>query len=379
MEFYTSEDKQNYIKILRASSAQLDTVHQRQLRSLLQNTREQKRLLTEILEQSAPQQNTNQTFMAICGGMNEYLAEVRKPAYTRQQIWELFDTWLRQIHSYFNMITDFPEDWAERPIIEEKAVTMIKALHARDGVTKQELCEKLGIKGRMVQNLLRAIDPSLQNDGTQPTDKTLVRFGGQVMHTKIYCEKRAHEEWRYYTPETIHPLAFQWNVMQVGSALMAFFQATAQDRYICQYLAIDLWAQLSKYGKQRIRDIFGNLDAGFLRFLEDLEDSEHDTGVAAFCPESVQQKKLGQELSVLDNLIYAMKSRAVVSVLLRDGEGKETMLEHQCVWEGEKDYWYVMPAELKNREDEIEISVFQRFGILVEEKRIQRIYFTQDL
>lgn len=365
------------LSILVTCAGQLKQPYCNQAADLLNNQKECTNLIREIDDESEPGQSREKTFMAICGGAETYLSKLHKPPFVRQQRWELLDFWLRQIYSYLNMKETFPKDWAEKPVIEEKAVTLVKALHARQGVTKQDLCAILGLQERMVQNLLRAVDPSLQRKKANRTEQTNVRFGGQAVHTKIYCEQKAHEEWKYYTPDTVHLVAFQWNVMQVGSALVAFYQAMSQGQYICQYIATDLWTQLSEYGKTRIRDTFGKSDAEFLRFLEELDKLATGAGVAKFCDEQTQWRSLEDDLSVSDKIMYAMKSDAVVSILLQDLDGKNSTLERQRVYPGGHGRWYLVPAELTEGKTRLEENAVQHFGTLIEEKKIQQVYISE--
>lgn len=153
-----------------------------------------------------------------------------------------------------------------KPLDCDISVDIIKELHSRDGITKEELASKYNVSTKTVQKYLHRLSDK----------KTPLRIGGQAVNLRLAHHKETSrtEERRFYTPDTLSPIILQLNVMQVGSLLQSLCRNYYSDNggVIPSELALNVWCQLTEYVKERIRSVFAERDFEFAGFLDILDD-----------------------------------------------------------------------------------------------------------
>ena len=222
----------------------------------------------------------------VIDGMADYLRGYPSPASYKQHLWDSCDSWIRRIAEVLGLDAgDLFEDELPRPVERDLGIELIKALHAKGGKTKAELERELGVGKKTIQTELRALDPSLQKTGEKVRP---LRIAGQEMHPKIeyrdqYQEDNAHRYDRvFYMEERLHPLALQLNTHQVGTLLLALYRRYEDEESNLSYeMALDVWCQLSPYGQERIKEIFGR-EPGFREFLEQIRAELAEGRLLAF-------------------------------------------------------------------------------------------------
>ena len=231
--------------------------------------------------------NTNVGLLhAVVQGMADFLRGYPSPASYKQHLWDSCDSWIRRIAEVLGLDAgDLFEDELPRPVERDLGIELIKALHAKGGKTKAELERELGVGKKTIQTELRALDPSLQKTGEKVRP---LRIAGQEMHPKIeyrdqYQEDNAHRYDRvFYMEERLHPLALQLNTHQVGTLLLSLYRRYEDEESNLSYeMALDIWCQLSPYGQERIKELFGQ-DPGFRGFLEQIQAELAEGRLLAF-------------------------------------------------------------------------------------------------
>ena len=230
----------------------------------------------------------------------EYLGELvqeRRSIFAAQAVWQHIDHWLDAIEQIISQqagrtVCILPENRPVCPLQVDKDVELIKLLHG-EGMTREELAEQLHLTPRAVQNKLAALGPASPH---MPP----LRIAGQAMHVSI-SSKRIQPEYgtkkntkRFYTPNTLHPIALQLNIAQLLTLFYALYQ-----NYECNYsnmseiIALDNWVQLSGYAKDRLQKLAGDPNGmllpyskeyreGFMNYLNNMEAAVQDECHNAF-------------------------------------------------------------------------------------------------
>ena len=186
-------------------------------------------------------------------------------------------------------------------------IELIKDLHVREGVTKDTLAEKHGVSTKTIQTTLR----KLSGENGQPA----LRIGGQEVHVLVSYHKETHrdEERRFYTPNTMNPLVYQMNLMQVATLLQSFQCNYEKGNNLSLDLAVDTWCQLSEYARERIREVFCVKDREFGDFLRMVEMESMDISYR-FMTESEMIKE--GNASSKELLMLAYKGGIVCDLIL---------------------------------------------------------------
>lgn len=110
--------------------------------------------------------------------------------------------------------------------------------------------------------------------------------------------------------------------MQLGVLLQSLQEAYSNDISLVSFgIALDVWGQLSDYGKERIRKIFGTQSKEMKEFLDELEDTYNSNHLTAFQTEQELIKE--DDLNVRDKLILALKECLVCDIKMKiNGEKK---------------------------------------------------------
>ena len=214
----------------------------------------------------------NQTgYQIIVDAVAGYLDGSSAPISVRHNVYQHLYSWCKMLGQKYN-IDDYKMYLEEisRPIEEDNVITMIKALHDRNGITKEELAKKQNKKLRTVQSNIHRLS------GDDP--KNPLRIGGFSVKVPVEYKEEKHrdEHRRFYTPNTMHPIVYQLNLMQTASLLQAFMYSYDMDNNIPLDLAIDTWCQLSDYAKNRIKEIFCLKDDDFAEFIDLVDTNSRD-------------------------------------------------------------------------------------------------------
>lgn len=257
--------------------------------------------------------------------MNEMLSSIpaSRTSY-KKNLYELFISWAEQIADNRNI--EFTEDLRnilEDPFVPDFGVELLKMLHDRNGVTNEKIGEKLGVKEKSVRSYLQSLDPSIGENVTRDSlhshrQKYELRFGGQLLNVNIETKKSQSEKRKkhYYTPNTIHPIALQMNVTQIATLLHSLQKSyKCENSIVSKTLAVNIWSQLSDYGKGRMKDVFVKrkyLDDVFLQELE--ADTQYfETGFEN------EVNMINSDMKIEDILDIYGKAERQCSIQLKDG------------------------------------------------------------
>ena len=245
----------------------------------------------------------------IAYGMNYYIRGYQAIPAFKQKIWNQFYEWLLCIGKKYNIskIEDIADTVLEKPVDEDLAVAVVKALHV--GASKTEMADMYCVSEKTIQNTLHLLDPTLDQDagsGKMKEKRKTPRFGGQLLQVDIKSEnveelkadnsKKVGKKYRKYsTEETLHPVALQMNVTQVGIFLKGMQLAfDTEVSYHSLNMAINVWSQLSEYCKSRLKEWYHPEDIDFHGFLQTVEEAENAkpfiTEVEMFDDESVDNQ-----------------------------------------------------------------------------------------
>ena len=206
------------------------------------------------------------------------------------------------IANYEDEVQDLPEQ-----LTTDYTIGFVKELHNQDGVTKQDLATYYGGSTKKVQVFLHRLTDHHSADP--------VRIGGQPVYLKIeHTESnRKLGERKYYTRNTMSPVVFQMNIMQVETLMKSFQLNYDTGNNIPLDMAIDTWSQLSDYARQRIRDVFCQRDQELSDFLDLVEDAMNSDEYR-FMTEA--EMLSDRDVSVSEQLLIADKGDVVCNISL---------------------------------------------------------------
>lgn len=200
--------------------------------------------VSELADRPEAEYSDTQLLAAISAGMGAYLQSYRAQPVFKQKTREKLLEWIHAIGSGYHVeLEDAQADWVI-PVQRDSGVELVRLLHDRNGLTKRELADRLGVSSKTVQSDLRRLAPSLCEEKPRKVPEPL-RAAGHEMHVRIRCDEvpGSHGDRRYSTPDTLHPLVLQFNVTQVAAVLMALQQAYDNGIYgtYCLESAMDIW------------------------------------------------------------------------------------------------------------------------------------------
>lgn len=213
--------------------------------------------------------------------VSEYLHAYPAPASVKMNLYETLYKWCEEI-AWENNISGYEEllDELQKPVECDLSIEIIKELHNQDGITKEKMESRYGVSGKKIQNIIHQLSDESKGNP--------IRIGGQAVYVPVshHKEERRDEKRRFYTPNTMSPVIFQLNIMQVA-ALLQSFQYNYQEKgnAIPLDMAIDTWSQLSDYAKKRVREMYCINDPEFSDFLN-LVEAEATSLVYRFMDES---------------------------------------------------------------------------------------------
>ena len=274
-------------------------------------------------------------YHAISEAMEDYLDEYRSSFSFKQNVRRKFHFWLKSIQKQYDLDcveTPFEEDVKSNE--QNTCIAMLKALHSREGVSEDEFP---GIKPRSVRQNLRKLSPELykgekENIQAEP-EYVPFRIGGQPVTVDVKIKKRKNDKKQYYyTPNTVHPIVLQENLMQVGALLKALcnsYYNSKSESELGLLIAIDIWSQLSDYAKEKMRNFYAVHDQEFQGFIEILDDECPDDHASTYRTEREMAETEG--LSIEDRLIYLFKVSGRTANIVISLNGKQTTITNVTV------------------------------------------------
>ena len=232
---------------------------------------------------------------------------------------------------------------------QSTAVLLLKELQNRDGVTKNDLQEKLRLKSRQIAKDLRKLDHSLIEtpEISDMSDYVPFRIGGQPVKARISAVRKGgtsgSRELYFKTLNSLHPIVLQENLMQVGTLLQALCRNYYEhENGTSLSIATDIWYQLSGYAKSRIKQVFLD-DSDIKEFIAIIEGDFPAGDREMFMTERNMLQKF--DLSDEELLMYYVKAPGRrCNIKIRDAFGTERTLYDQSLslrWESENQITYI--------------------------------------
>ena len=248
-------------------------------------------------------------FRILVDTVSEYIHGYHAPASAKQLLYQALYALCEsigrryQIPEYPMVLEDLPA-----PVTEDLTLALIKELHDRDGITKEEFGHRHQVDPRTVQNRIHA----LSGENRQHP----LRIGGYAVQVPVKSFKKHNkrdEPRRYYTPDTSNPVFFQMNLIQTASLLQSFYYSNRMGNIIPLDMAIDTWNQLSDYARSRIREVFCKNDPDFADFLDEVEQLSSSV---AFRFMSESELLAERDASASEQLIMAYKGSLICDMTL---------------------------------------------------------------
>ena len=242
---------------------------------------------------------------AIAEALVEYIENLEGHYSFRRKTRTMFAAWLKDIRKAYKLEKEkskIPEVF----LFEngEEVIEMVKALHRPKGVSKAELVERLAIQSRSIQKNLRRLSPDLyEGSKTEMGDEYKpFHIGGQPVTVKIKIIEEKNNSRRYKTPNTLHPIILQENLLEVEILLKSL--SLSCDRYnsnISTRIAFDIWSQLSDYAKEKIKKDFAYEDDIHQEFIKCIDE---DCPTDYACSFSTQREMI----DLIDGTIFDVLS-----------------------------------------------------------------------
>ena len=267
-------------------------------------------------------------FIAIYESMEEFLESYPACFSLRQRFRFRFREWLERILTKYDVQgVEIPDSFTVKD--RDTVVALAKQLHAREGVTKAQMSQALGIKERGLLKDLRKLDPALRESSSAPDDgQELFDIGGQPVKLQIRSFRMPGERARrYQTVNTMHPLILQENVMQVGVLIQSLARNYMNyESEISVTIGVDIWNQLSDYGKERVRSVFAAGDPAVSEFIDIIDNDFPDDNMAGFFTERQMYEEYSA--STAERILFYMKAERRCDLKLFTDHGIE---EYQSV------------------------------------------------
>ena len=267
----------------------------------------------------------------ILDGMNDYIRAYRSIPAFKQKIWDAFREWILCVSERLGFPIDdkFIEGIMEKPVEDDTAVAVVKFLHAikaAKGMTKDEMASSLAVNEKTIRNALHLLDPKLDNDGKGrgPSKRNTPRFGGQLMQVGIAYAEEENKERKFYSPETMSPIALQLSVYQVGTLLKSLQLAyDTEVSYNSMNMAINVWSQLTDYCKDRVMTAVHPEDDDFHSFLDMIDDMESGQPF-------MTEKEIFEDELVGNKLNLAFKGSRRCNIKLKDKILRNCTIKYDC-------------------------------------------------
>lgn len=258
----------------------------------------------EICDSKVTKDEGSLIYRIISKSLEEYLRHYEASFPFKQRTREVFYKWLRDIENEYGICdsNDWSDEFWEDFKSKDVAIRLVKELHDRNGVTKKTLSDKLGITQRAVLNALNKLEAEGGNENGEPYylgDQPVHVRVGEVNVTEddvINNHIRANAK-KFYTPNTLHPIILQENMLQVYVLLKCLLYTVDDEegKTLLYSVAQDIWFQLSEYAKEKIRELMEKKDKHLICYLDALDELAPTQEVRGFITE--EQMKLSEELS----------------------------------------------------------------------------------
>ena len=278
----------------------------------------------------------NYAYEIIADSLAQYLADYPSTYSYKQSTKDKFVQWLNNIIGKYEIKNaEIPNTLAVQKNERDTAIVMLKELHDRAGVTKDDLKTKLLFSDlRSVQKNLRKLSPELYEGTDIEKDNVYAPFhiGGQPVVANIESfEIKGDPKTHYRTKNTIHPIVLQENLMQAGTLLQSLCRNYCDyESEISMVIAADVWSQLSDYAKEKIEHFFGAGDRMFQRLIDQLNDVCPNQESCMFRTE--RQMASDIEMTVGEALMYLEKADGRTGTIDYIGaDGNRKTLDQQTV------------------------------------------------
>lgn len=275
-------------------------------------------------------------YQTVSESLAEYIENFPAVFSFKQNTKEKFTMWLEKIAVQYEIEgAKIPDILKIQQNEKDTAIVMLKSLHERKGVSKEELTRKLGINHlRSIQKNLRKLSPGLYEGPDIEKDNvyTPFRIGGQPVIADIRERGVNNKNQKLYnTPNTIHPIILQENLMQAGALLQALSRNFNEHcSEISVQIATDIWSQLSDYAKKRVEKVYAARDTDFADFINMLKDVCPNYRVCTFRTERQMASEIDLQLD--EALRFLEKAPERYGTITYDDEyGEERCLEKQQI------------------------------------------------
>ncbi len=301
----------------------------------------------QAFEENGMSTSKQDLLASVTGGMADYLQSYPAPAFYKQKLWDCFVAWHHRIAVRLEIDDGgLFEDEMPRPCVKDLGVELIKALHDENGKTTTTLGAELQVGSKTIQNELRALDPKLRTKGKRERP---LRIAGQEMHPQIQYRDvtqagNPHITERFFwMTERLHPIALQLNTQEAGTLLLALYRMnTEEDSALSREMAMDIWAQLSVPGRDRIEQVFAAQDRGFKEFIEDIRAELDDSRLITFHTEEQRRGIMSNRELVME----AFKGARTVYIRIKQGGVTKSIENARIVMaDGAADLWYAIPSD----------------------------------
>lgn len=264
--------------------------------------------------------NLQCAYDAIAKAMPKYIDNgYSAPFSFKQRTKGNFAAWLKRIGESYTVSNAYiPEELTADE--EDTGIAMLKLLHAREGVTYEEIADELGIGERAIQKDLVKLSPSLYSGDKKPYPP--FRLGGQPLLAEIELiqQGKSASEKRFRTMNSVHPLVLQENIMQLGTILGALcHQYHDYEDELSPLIAIDIWSQMSEYAREKVKTYYAFDNQDLKHFIDMLEDECPDDHVCGYHTERELLNEI--EMPIDQALRYLMKVEGRTgTIILKDGK-----------------------------------------------------------
>ena len=247
--------------------------------------------------------------------MREYFKNYNTTFSIKLKIKTVFGDWLKRLQEEYGLEKrDIPNELKIKSYELDIGISLVKALHAKDeksALTKAQLSEKTGLDERTVQRYLRKLDPKLY-DHTKSTngmgpEYDPFRICGQPLVAEIKEVSDAYGRKRFLTPNTVHPIVLQENLLEVEILLKSLCLCYYKNNVnITLMIATDIWSQLSDYAKDKIEHDFELEDEELKDFINLLKSDETDDHICFY--QTQRQVIEHHDVTNTDILWHAIKT-----------------------------------------------------------------------
>lgn len=308
------------------------------------------RNLTNHVRADGAPANNQKAYSLLIEAASDYILAYSTAYAAKRRLYDRMCAWCKHMGQQYN-IADYETYVKELPqqVATDIAVELLKDLHDPNGISKTDLSGRYNTSEKTIQVCLHKLK--------EPHCADPLRIGGQAVHINIENKKKHLDEDLnlssidrrerknfYYTPNTLSPLVFQANVMQVETMLKSLQLNYDYGNEIPLDIAVDIWGQLSDYVRDRIREVFGQRDPKLMDFLDVVECATASDGYR-FMTESEMMSEMIQSgrTNFSELLTIADKGSLVCNISLLK-ETHQTRKNQRIFLDHDRQEYYAVPA-----------------------------------